>query len=122
MAHKIKSSTNWFAPDDTCWVLSGNVHFGSPGTYESPPEGDEVEFSSATEELEKDVQGPCRVLSFDDFIDLIDATEKDVTEMEDKFIEEAAEFHGDPYEPEPEYEAEDLPDHEEAMFVHDPEF
>jgi hypothetical protein len=82
----------YHANDDGCgdWKIDARVWFGSPGSYEDPPEGDEVELLVATEDLGKRL-GPPEVVDFETWAERNELTPGDIQELEDKAINAAHE-------------------------------
>jgi hypothetical protein len=118
MARKHKLSMNWFpTADDTNWVLSYTYYEGFRGSYEDPPEGPEVNFETAIEELDKGFHGPCRVMSFDSFCKLYEVDDKDLAAMDEKAVEEAEEWLGDAMADEE--DDDDYPEPEDACSCYD---
>lgn len=81
------------------WVITGSVTFGSRGSYWQPPEGDEVEFDEFVE-LDLGTQhGAQPKLSFDDWVERYGVSESDISTLEEKACEAAAErYDEDRYE------------------------
>lgn len=88
---KIKGTITWISPTDGEWILGYTFRQGHPGTYEDPPEGDEIEWDSnvVCKEPKTSAARSFVIASFDDFVGWHGIDDKGLMKLEELAIEDA---------------------------------